>query len=255
MSRFSFRHFSRRLTLEGRLTLTIHWRLCGEETKMRNEMMGAALALLSLAGSAPAQNQPAAAQEQPMKLKGGHLLGETAEQFFAEGYEKGAFIACKAEDFKSLDLPGKRELKDYCQKLADARQEATSGKRSEYKGGGDVSELRDDTFTFDEGRLVKLELHFSAPSAEFNYRGQSFEKIFEGTKQAYGPPSSETTEPVQDTYGARYLAHRELWLTSQTAILITEKAGPGGSTTLAAFTRAEYNRTVADAAKTPNPLQ
>jgi hypothetical protein len=222
---------------------------------MRNEMMGVALAVISLAGGAPGQNQPATAPDQAMKLKGGHELGETGDQFFSEGYEKGAFIACKAQDFKSLDLPGKRELKDYCQKLTDARQEATSGKRSEYKGSGDVSELRDDTYTFDEGRLVKLELHFEAPSAEFNYHGQSFEKIFEGTKQAYGPPSSETTESVQDTYGARYLAHRELWLTPQTAILITEKAGPGGSTTLTAFTRAEYNRTLADAAKTPNPLQ
>ena len=28
------------------------------------------------------------AQDQPIKVKGGHQLGETAEQFFAEGYEK-----------------------------------------------------------------------------------------------------------------------------------------------------------------------
>ena len=154
-----------------------------------------------------------------------------------------------------MNRPGKRQLKKYCEDLADARQQATSGKRSEYKGGGDVSEMRMDTFTFDGGRLVKVELLFSAPSAEFNYRGQSFEKIFAGTKQAYGPPTSETTEPVQDTYGARYLAHRELWLTPQTAILITEKPGPGGSTTLAAFTRAEYDRAVSGAGKAANPLQ
>ena len=215
---------------------------------MRREMIGVTLAFLSLASAAPAQDQP-------IKLKGGHVLGESAEQFFGEGYEKAAFSACQTGDYKSLNLPSKRKLKGYCQGLADARQEATSGKRSEYKGGGDVSELRDDTFTFDDGRLLKAELHFSAPSAEFNYRGQSFEKIFAGTKQSYGPPTSETSEPIQDAYGARYIAHRELWLTPQTAILITEKAGPGGSTTLAAFTRAEYDRAVADAAKAVNPLQ
>jgi hypothetical protein len=215
---------------------------------MRREMIGVALALLSLASAAPAQDQP-------IRLKGGHVLGESAEQFFGEGYEKAAFSACQAGDFKSLNLPSKRKLKDYCMGLVDARQQATSGKRSEYKGSGDVSELRDDTFTFDDGRLVKAELRFSAPSAEFSYRGQSFEKLFAETKQSYGPPTSETSEPIQDTYGARYIAHREVWLTPQTAILITEKAGPGGSTTLAALKRAEYDRAVADAAKAVNPLQ
>ena len=222
---------------------------------MRKEMIGVTLVLLSLASGAPAQDQPAAAQDQPMKVKGGHVLGETAERFFGEGYEKDAFSACQTQDFKSLSLPNKRKLKDYCQDLADAREEAKSGKRSEYKGSGDVSELRDDKFTFDGGHLVKLELLFAAPSAESNYRGQSFEKIFAGVKQSYGPPSSETAEPVQDTYGARYLAHRELWLAPQTAIVMTEKIGPGGSTTLTAVTRAEYDRMVAEAAKAVNPLQ
>jgi hypothetical protein len=222
---------------------------------MRKEMIGAALAFLSLAGGAPAQNQPATSQDQPMKVKGGHTLGETAEQFFSEGYERDAFAACEAQDFKSLSLPNKRKLKAYCQDLTDDRDEARSGKRSEYKGAGDTSELRNDTFTFDGGHLVKLELLFAAPSAESNYRGQSFEKIFAGLKQTYGPPNSETAKPVQDTYGVRYVAHQELWLAPQTAILVTEKAGPGGSTTLTAVTRAEYDRMLAEAAKAVNPLQ
>src|SRR6202035_5446467 len=125
-----------------------------------------------------------------------------------------------------------------------ARQQAISGRRAEYKGSGDLSEMRMDTFTFDGGHLVKVELVFSAPSAEVNYRGQSFEKIFAGVQQAYGPLTSENTEPVRDAYGVQYLAHRELWVAPHAVILITEQPGPGGSTTLVSFTRAEYDRTM-----------
>jgi hypothetical protein len=208
-----------------------------------------ALVVLALAGSG-------FAQEQLMRVKGGHQLGETAEQFFAEGYEKEAVDACAAGDFKSVNKSSKRQLKKYCGDLADERQQARSGKRIEYKGGGDLSEMRTDTFTFDGGRLVKVELLFSAPSAEVNYRGQSFDKIFAGVKEAYGPPTGESTERVQDAYGVPYLAHRELWVAPQAVVLITERPGPGGSTTLLAFTRAEYDRTMAAGApKAANPLQ
>jgi len=196
------------------------------------------------------------AQELPMKVKGGHQLGETAEQFFAEGHEKEVLSACAAGDFKSVNKSDKRQLKKYCGELADARQQAISGKRGEYKSAGDVSEMRMDTFTFDGGRLVKVELLYSAPSAEFNYRGQSFEKIFAGVKQAYGPPTSESAEPTKDAYGVQNLAHRELWVAPRAAILITEQTGPSGSTTLSAFTRAEYDRTMAAGAPKPvNPLE
>lgn len=195
------------------------------------------------------------AQDGPLQVKGGHVLGETAEQFFSEGYEKDALAACKNGDFKSLALPNKRALKDYCRSLSEARQEALSGKRSQYTGSGDTSELREDTYTFDVTRLVKMELVFTAPSIESNYRGQSFDKILEGTKQAYGPPSSEAIEHVQDAYGVPYVAHRELWLAPQSVILITEKPGPGGSTTVAALTRAEYDHSAAGGAKPANPLQ
>jgi hypothetical protein len=114
-----------------------------------------------------------------------------------------------------------------------------------------------DTFTFDGGHLVKVELIiYSVPSAESNYHGQSFKELFEGLKQAYGAPTSETTKSIQDTYGAPYVAHRELWVAPHAAVLITEQPGPGGSTTVAAFTRAEYDRTIAiGPPKARNPLE
>ena len=217
---------------------------------MKKEIIGLlTLAVLALATGVPAQ-------EQPMKVKGGHQLGEPVEQFFAEGQEKELLGACAAGDFKSMKKAIKREAKKHCDELADARQQAVGGKREEYKSDGDLSEMRKDTFTFDGGHLVKVELLYSIPSAEFNYRGLSFEKIFAGVKQAYGPPTSESTTPVQDTYGVPYPAHRELWVAPHAAILITEKPGPGGSTTLVAFTRAEYDRTMeAGPPKPANPLE
>jgi hypothetical protein len=217
---------------------------------MRRQMIPLiALAAVSLAGSVPAQ-------EQMMKVKGGHELGEAAEQFFAEGHEKDVLSACATENFKGVNKPNKRALKSYCAELTEARQQAMSGKRSEYKDDGDLTEMRTDTFTFDGGHLVKVELLFSAPSAEVNYRGQSFEQIFAGIKQAYGPPTSEHTESVVDAHGVQYLAHRELWEAPKAVILIIERPGSGGSTTLTAFTRAEYDRTMeAGVPKIANPLQ
>ena len=216
---------------------------------MKRKTVGAiTLAALSLAGGAFAQDM--------LKVKGGHALGEPAEQFFSEGYEKQALSACATGDFKGVNKANRRQLKQYCDDLANARRQAMSAQRYDYKGGGDLSEMRTDTFTFDSGHLVKIELLFSAPSAELNYRGQSFQEIFAGIKQAYGPPSSEIAQPVRNAYGVEFLAHRELWLTSQAAILIKEQPGEGGSTTLIAFTRAEYDRTMAgEVPKAPNPLQ
>ncbi len=207
-----------------------------------------AIALFVLASGSPAQ-------EQPMKVKGGHELGESAGQFFGEGQEKDVLAACAAGDFKGVNKSAKRLLKVHCDELAGTRQRATGGKREEYQSAGDPSELRKDTFTFDGGHLVKVELVYAIPSVQFNYRGLSFEKIFAGVKEAYGPPTSETSAPVQDGYGVPYLAHRELWLAPQSAILITEQPGRNGSTTLTAFTRAEYERTAAGAPKPANPLE
>jgi hypothetical protein len=220
------------------------------ETKTINKMIAAlTFALILLAGDA-------LAQEQPMKVKGGHELGETAEQFFAEGHEKEALSACAVGDFKSVNKPSRRQLRKYCGEMADERQQAVSGKRYEYKPGGDPSELRVDTFTFDGGHLVKVELVYSTPSAEVNYRGQRFDEIFAGIKQAYGPPTSESTSPVKSAYGVESVAHRETWLAPHSAILIIEQPGQDGSTTLLAFTRADYDRTMAErTSKAANPLQ
>jgi hypothetical protein len=196
-------------------------------------------------------------QEQMMKVKGGHELGESAEQFFAEGHEKEALEECASRKLKSvISKLNSTALKQYCSQLTDARQQATSGKRTEYKGDGDPTELRTDIFTFDKDRLVKVELLFAAPSAEANYRGQTFAQLFAGMKQAYGAPTSEHTEQRQDTYGVSYVAHRELWESPQAVILMTEQVPQqpqnNGSTTLTAFTRAEYHRSTASAV---NPLQ
>jgi hypothetical protein len=205
-----------------------------------------------------AQNQTVNVQPekvQPVKVKGGHELGETAQQFFAEGREKEMLSACMSGDFKSLNKSSRRQLRQFCSEFADESRQAMSGKRFEYKSPGDPSELRADTFTFDGARLVKVELVYTAPSAESNYRGQRFEEILAGVTQAYGPPTTEKTAPVKDTYGVEYVAHHEMWLTPQAAILIDETPIPGGSTTLLAFTRAEYDRTMSGAAKSANPLQ
>jgi hypothetical protein len=217
-------------------------------TMMRTELIGL-LCFAVFATRVPGQ-------EQPMAVKGGHQLGETVEQFFSEGQEKEALSACATGHFKSLDKLIRSQVKKDCDELAGTRQRAMDGKREDYHGVGDPSEMRKDTFTFDGGHLVKVELLYAGPSAEFNYRGQSFEKILAGVIQANGPPTSESTKPTQDAYGVPYVAHRELWLTPQTVILITEQPGPRGSTILVAFTRAEYDRTVAAGAPNPaNPLE
>ena len=194
-------------------------------------------------------------QDSMLKVKGGHQLGESSDQFFGEGFEKQALTACAAGDYKGVEKWNKRELKSLCAHIAAAREQAGSGKRYDYKGGGDVSERRTDTFTFDNAYLVKVELVFAAPSADANYRGQSFEQILAGLKQAYGSPTNESTQPATNTYGVRYTAHRELWLTPQAAILVVEKPGETGSTTLSAFTRREYDRSMGTGAKPTNPLE
>lgn len=195
-------------------------------------------------------------QVQPMKVKGGHQLGETAEQFFAEGQEKEALSACATGRFKNLDKLIRPQVKKDCDELDGTRQRAMNNKREEYQGVGDPSEMRKDTFTFDGGHLVKVELLYASPSAEFNYRGQSFKEILAGVTEPNGPPTGESTKPTQDAYGVPYVAHRELWLTPQTAILISEQPGPGGSTNLVVFTRAEYDRSMAAGApKSANPLE
>ena len=223
----------------------------GEEGKeMKRELVG----LFMIAGLLAAGGLRA--QDLPMKVKGGHELGATAEQFFAEGHEKEVLSACASGDFKSLKKSTKRLAKQYCSDLTDTREQAAGGKRVEYKPAGDPAEFRTDTFTFDGGHLVKVELIYAAPSPEANYRGKSFADIFAGVKEAYGPPTSESAEPTQSVYGQQYIAHGEIWLAPHAAVVIIEKPGEDGSTTLIACTRAEYDRALAPgAAKPANPIQ
>jgi hypothetical protein len=101
-----------------------------------------------------------------------------------------------------------------------------------------------------------VQLVYAVPSAEFNNRGQAFDQIFAGVKEAYGTPTTESTTQVRDAYGVQYVAHRELWVSPDAAISITEAPGPGGSTTVIAYTRAEYDRMkAASASKAANPLE
>jgi hypothetical protein len=56
----------------------------------------------------------------------------------------------------------KTNAKDYCAKEKHARQQATSGTRVEYNGRGDEETMRTDTFTFDGGHLVKIDMVYLA---------------------------------------------------------------------------------------------
>lgn len=188
-------------------------------------------------------------------MKGGHELGETAQQFFAEGHEKEILAFCESGNYKGVGRTTKREAKAFCGMLTEIRRQATSGIRSDYESGGEPSELRTDTFTFDGGRLVKVRLTYGTPSPEFNHRGLTFEQISAGVKRDYGPPTRESSDQVRNVYGVPYTSHSELWLWPRAAILIAQQISSPASTTLTAFTRAEYDRSTAPGAQLPDPLK
>jgi len=202
------------------------------------------------------------AQEAPRVLKGGgHELGETAEQFYAEGPLGNVFRACQANDWKNvrqsakdIDPSTKINAKDLCAKLLTAEQQATSGMRLEYKGTGDRETMRSDTFTFDEGRLVKIELVYSAPVADIlGFHPKSFAELFAGLKEAYGTPTKSYSEPVISTYGVKLEAHRAFWIGRDNVISIIEQPGTNARTEIIAETLAEHGR-AAQTPKTTNPL-
>lgn len=203
------------------------------------------------------------AQEQPRELRGGgHLLGETAGQFFSEGSVGDVLRACQGRDWKSVSQlsnyvghASKRNARDYCAKEMLAKQQATRGTRLEYNGRGDEETMRTDTFTFDGGHLVKIDMIYGASSANLEgYRPKSFGELFAGLREAYGPPSKSSSEPVLNAYGVKYDAHRALWMGNQDVIKIIEQPGEDGRTEIIAETLAEYNR-AEQAPKTANPLQ
>jgi hypothetical protein len=203
------------------------------------------------------------AQEQPRQLRGGgHLLDETAEQFYSEGYLGDVLRACQAKDWKSVsrlskdaDPSSKKGAKSICATQTVARQQATSGSRFEYKGIGDSETMRADTFTFDVNHLVEIEMVYSVPIADFQgFHPKSFDELFTGLQDAYGAPTKAYTETVLDSYGVKHDAHRALWMGKQNVISVIEQPGENGWTKIIAETLAEYNR-AAQEPKAANPLQ
>jgi hypothetical protein len=201
--------------------------------------------------------------EQPRVLKGdGHLLGETAEQFFSEGIAGDMLRACQKNDWKTVsrlsanaDQASKPKAKDECATAKLARQQATSGKRVEYSSRGDRETLRADTFTFDGGHLVKIEMVYTVPIANIEgFHSKSFGELFAGLQEAYGPPSKSSIEPKVNAYGVKYDAHRAVWLGKEDVISIVEHPGENGRSEIVAETVAEYAR-AGRVPKAANPLQ
>jgi len=219
---------------------------------MKNKIISFVGCLMLCASASP--------QEQPRELRGGgHLLGETAEQFFSERFVGDILRACQGRDWKSvsknLGHTSKTNAKDYCAKEQLAKQQATSGTRLEYHGRGDEETMRADTFTFDGGHLVKIDMVYLASTANVEgYHPKSFGELFAGLREAYGPPSKSYSEPMLNAYGVKFDAHRAVWLGNQNVISIIEEPGAEGRTQIIAETVAEYNR-AAQAPKTENPLQ
>ena len=206
----------------------------------------------------------AAPQEQPHILRGGgHLLGETAEQFFSEGFEGEMQQACERQDWKivkQLSKNGsKTKIKDLCASEKFAKQQAASGARLEYSGPGDAETMRTDTFTFDGGHLVKIRMLYTVPVANLEgYHPKSFNELFAGLQEAYGTPSKSYSAPMFNVYGVKYDAHRAVWMGKNDVINLIEQPGEqmgeNGATQIIAETVAEYNREVR-APKTANPLR
>jgi len=204
---------------------------------------------------------PTLAQDQPRQLKGGgHLLGETAEQFFSEGPVGDLQRACQEKDWKAVRQlfrnsdATKPNPKDLCAKEKLSRQQAASGERVNYKGQGDNETMRSDTFTFEGSRLVRIHMVYLAPLANVEgHHHKSFAELLAGLQEAYGPPSKSYSEPVLNTYGVKYEAHRAFWMGKQDVISIIEQPGEDGQTEITAETIAEYNR--AAGKKAENPLQ
>ncbi len=215
-------------------------------------MLAVVLAFAGLVGA----NGTGRAQDLPMKVKGGHELGETAEQFFSEGHEKDLFRECASGDFKALNKQTKRLAKAYCAELTDTREKATSGKRTEYKISGETAELRKETFTFDGGHLVRVAVAYVTPNPESNNKGRSFEEIFDGVKETYGPPTSEGTQTIQSAYSLQQILHRAAWIAPHVAVLVVEQPSPEASIVVTACTRAEFDRMGAEGKpKIGNPIE
>jgi len=203
------------------------------------------------------------AQPPPREVKGsGHLLGETAAQFFSEGTVGDLARACQDKDWKSVkqlfknpDYASRSNAKDICAKQKLAKQQATSGERLEYNGPGDDETMRADAFTFDGGHLVKIDMVYTtAVASVVGFHPKSYDELFAGLQEAYGPPSKSYDEPMVDPIGVKYDAHHAVWTRQQDVISLYEQPGTDGWTEIVAETQAEHDR-AAHAPKSPNPLQ
>jgi len=217
----------------------------------KNEIRTCVMAALALIALALPLGRAVRAQDVPMKVKGGHELGETADQFFGEGHEKELLSKCASGDFKGLKKPTKHLAKVYCADLTGTRQKAVDGKRVEYKVPGDTKELRKETFTFDHGHLVKVEIAYVEQSAQSNDEGKKFDDILTGVKAAYGPPTGESTKTIQNAYSLNYILHKDVWVAAHAAVIVEEQPAPDASIVVTAYTREEYDESL----KTANPLE
>jgi hypothetical protein len=204
---------------------------------------------------------PTQAQQRELK-DSGHLLGETAEQFYSEGFMGDVLRACQARDWKSVsqlskaaDHSTKTSAKDICSIATLAKEQATSGARLQSKGCGDKATMKSDTFTLDGGRLVKIEMVYRVAIADIEgIHPKAFSDLYAGLQEAYGSPTTTVAETMVDVYGIKHDAHRAVWMGTMDVITIVERPGADGRTDIVAETLVEHNR-AAHAPKAANPLQ
>jgi len=209
-------------------------------------------------------NGSMASQEQPRELRSlGHVVGETAEQFFSVGSVGELVRACSKKDWKTVKYLAKTveqqqtkvKAKEFCDKVATIMQGATGGTRQEYGSSGDVETMRTDTFTLDGGQLVKIRMIYVKPIADVEgFHPKSFDELFAGLREAYGEPSKSYSEPVISPYGVKREARRAVWEGKQNVISVIERVGEHVQTEIVAETIDEYKRD-SQASKATNPLQ
>ena len=118
-----------------------------------------------------------------------------------------------------------------------AEQQATSGTRLEYDGHGDEQTMRTDTFTFDGGHLVKIDMVYVGSTRTF--RRISSEVVWRAirrTARSLRTAVEKFSEPVLNAFGVKYDAHRAIWLGNQNVISIIEQPGEDGRTEIIAET-------------------
>jgi hypothetical protein len=84
-------------------------------------------------------------------VKGGHELGETARQFFFEGHEKEVLARMWGWRVQENWAARGKKVSFFYGVLADARQRAVIGARTNHESGGSPAETREDRFTFEDG--------------------------------------------------------------------------------------------------------